>query len=211
MIVDYRSMQARICKSRLRLPDSNLSDFKGVILFGNARIGETDLYRGLSARKNERPRNGRLWREAAVGLRCRRWRRPRLQSQACNGKESTISTRYATTFEANGFRRLYSAILTDLSGSGDLRDRHARRRSPLPKAITCFCPCSGRIRIQANVVFCQCPISDEDASSSPACDYFCVQALHCPGGRCQHGITRSGSRSIPVAALPGRPRTAWKA
>jgi hypothetical protein len=73
-------------------------------------------------------------REAAVGLRCPRWRRPRLQSQACNGKESTTSTRYATTFEANGSRRFYSAIVTDLSGSGDLRDRHARRRSPLPKS-----------------------------------------------------------------------------
>jgi hypothetical protein len=35
-----------------------------VISFGNARIGEADLYRGLSARKNERLRNGRLWRKA---------------------------------------------------------------------------------------------------------------------------------------------------
>jgi len=29
-----------------------------VISFGNARIGEADLYRGLSVRKNERLRNG---------------------------------------------------------------------------------------------------------------------------------------------------------
>jgi hypothetical protein len=36
------------------------------ISFGNARIGEADLYRGLSARKNERLRNGRLWRKAYV-------------------------------------------------------------------------------------------------------------------------------------------------
>jgi hypothetical protein len=38
-----------------------------VISFGKAWIGEADLYRRLSARKNERLRNGRLWREAAVG------------------------------------------------------------------------------------------------------------------------------------------------
>jgi len=37
-----------------------------VISFGNAWIGDADLYRRLSARKNERLRNGRLWREAAV-------------------------------------------------------------------------------------------------------------------------------------------------
>jgi hypothetical protein len=37
-----------------------------VISFGNARIGEADLYRGLSARKNERLRNGRFWRKAAI-------------------------------------------------------------------------------------------------------------------------------------------------
>src|ERR1700680_2221616 len=36
------------------------------ISFGNARIGEADLYRGLSARKNERLTNGRLWRKKAV-------------------------------------------------------------------------------------------------------------------------------------------------
>ena len=38
-----------------------------MISFGNARIGEADLYRGLSARKNERLRNGRFCRKAAVG------------------------------------------------------------------------------------------------------------------------------------------------
>jgi hypothetical protein len=37
-----------------------------VISVRNARIGEADLYRGLSARKNERLRNGRLWREAGI-------------------------------------------------------------------------------------------------------------------------------------------------
>jgi hypothetical protein len=36
------------------------------ISFGNARIGEADLYRGLSARKNEGLRNGRLWRKAVI-------------------------------------------------------------------------------------------------------------------------------------------------
>jgi hypothetical protein len=39
-----------------------------VTSFGNARIGEADLYRGLSARKNERLRNGRLWRKADIAI-----------------------------------------------------------------------------------------------------------------------------------------------
>jgi hypothetical protein len=147
--------------------------------------------------------------EAAVGLRCR-WRRPRLQSQAATAR----NPRYRQGMPPHSRPTVPGAFIARSSQTFPARAtcaidmRAAGRRSQ--KAITCFCPCSGRIRIQANVVFCRCPISDEDGSSSPAYDYFWVRALHCLRGR-QHGITRSGSRSIPGAALPDRRRTAWKA
>ena len=89
-----------------------------MISFRNARIGEADLYRGLSARKNERLRNGRVWREAVI--------RDTWMSAKCH------SRRFYDVLVTSAFPLIPMLVKTISSSEGLLkrlaRENHAKGR-----------------------------------------------------------------------------------